>query len=61
VKLSLSFWLALVAIILALSAVVLRLAMGKLNDFGDVVGPGAISLLMFGILAQEWSKSRGRS
>jgi hypothetical protein len=57
-KLSLSFWLALTAIILALSAVAARLAMGKADSFGEVIGPIAIALLMFGILSNEWAKSR---
>jgi hypothetical protein len=58
VKLSLSFWLALAAIVLALTAVAIRLANGG-TEFGDVIGPIAVSLLMFGILSNEWAK-RGK-
>jgi hypothetical protein len=60
VRLSLSFWLALVAIILAMGAVVVRLALGKFDDLGDTIGPIAISLLMFGIVVREWNLARGK-
>jgi len=59
-KLSLTFWLALAAIVLALSAVAVRVITGKVEEFSDVIAPIAISLLMFGILSREWAKSRGR-
>ena len=59
-KLSLTFWLALVAIILAAGAVAVRIARGNVEEFSDIIAPVAISLLMFGILAREWSKAKGR-
>ena len=59
-KLTLSFWLALLAIVLALSAVAVRVLSGTFHDFSDLIGPIAISLLMFGILSNEWTKSRGQ-
>ena len=61
-KLSLSFWLALIAMILALSAMALRFANRKLDDYGDIIGPIAIGMLMLGILMREWRSARqGRS
>jgi len=62
VKLSLFFWLALIAMILALSAMALRFANRKPDDYGDIIGPIAIGMLMLGILMREWRSARqGRS
>jgi len=60
VKLSPTFWLALAAIVLALGAVTVRLAQGNVEEFSDIIAPIAISVLMFGILAREWSKAKGK-
>ena len=58
-KLSPTFWLALTAIVLALGAVAVRVARGKVDDFTDIIAPVAISLLMLGILGREWAKAKG--
>jgi hypothetical protein len=57
VRISATFWAALLAIVLALSAVAVSVAKGH-PELSDVLGPAAITLMCATIAAREWTKSK---